>query len=557
MTVKPARASFGARAFLIFLGALALLPIAALVWIALTPAPGVWPHLLSYVLPRSAGNTLVLLLGVGVGTATLGVATAWFVSLTHFPGRRFLQWALVLPLAMPVYIAAYGWVEFLDFSGPVQSFLRNLTGWQSLRDYWFPDIRSLPGAILIFTLVLYPYVYIPARLVFMVQGATVLDAARGLGAGPVRLFRKVGWPLARPALAAGVALALMETLNDIGAVEILGVRTLTYAVFETWLNRGSLSGAVQLALLVLLIVAGLVWLERAARQNRDFARSAREREPARLILTKGGKTIALFTCALPILAGLGVPLATFTAFALRRLEDFGEPALLSAALNSLKVATLCALFAVGVAYLILQMARLYRSRKIALAGRLATLGYAVPGTVLALGLLVPLAGFDNWLDSVLRQNTGLRSGLLLSGTIIILVYAHTLRFLSIAYGTVETAFLRVPSSIDMASRGLGRTGIQTALNVHAPILRAGLAVAAMLVFVDSVKELSATLLLRPFGFQTLPTFVYERASQSAIEDTGPAALVIVLVGLIPVAVLSAVPSGLARVRSKRLQPTPA
>jgi iron(III) transport system permease protein len=547
----------GARVFLILLACLALLPIAALAWIALTPAPGVWPHLLEFVLPRSAFNTVVLLVGVGFGTAALGVGSAWFVSLTRFPGRQFLQWALVLPLAMPVYIAAYGWVEFLDYSGPVQNALRDVTGWTSFRDYWFPDIRSLTGAVIIFTLVLYPYVYIPARLVFMVQGATALDAARGLGAGPARLFTKVALPLSRPAIAAGVALALMETLNDIGAVEVLGVRTLTYAVFETWLNRDSLSGAVQLALLVLLVVGGLIWLERAARNNRDFARSSREREPARLDLSVTGKAFAFSFCALPVLAGLGIPLATFATFALRRLEAFTEPALLSAALNSLTVALLCALLAVTIAYLVLQTARLHRSKRLALAGRLASLGYAIPGTVLALGLLVPLAGFDNWLDGTLRETFNWRTGLLLSGTIVILVYAHTLRFLSVAYGTIETAFLRVPPTIDMASRGLGRTGRQTALFVHVPILRAGLAVAAMLVFVDSVKELSATLLLRPFGFQTLPTLVYERASQAAIEDAAPAALAIVLVGLIPVAVLNAVPSGLTRGKMRQLAPRPA
>ena len=526
--------------------AFVLLPFLSLAWIALQNAVGVWPHLVQYVLPRTIWQTVSLLFMVSLGTLIAGAGTAWLTTMCDFPGRRFFSSALVLPLAVPGYIAAYTYVEFLDFSGPVQTALREWGGFVSPRDYWFPDIRSLGGAAFIFSAVLYPYVFMTTRLVFAMQGASALDIARCLGASPRRMFWRIGLPMARPAIAAGIALALMETLNDIGAVEILGIKTLTYAVFETWLNRDSLAGAVQLALITLALVAGLVWIERRARQSRAYSTSSRDQPPALIELPATKKVLAIVACTVPIAAGLGIPLYVLSIYALRRSEQILDPATLAAAGNSVLVALLTAALATAIAYGVLQYGRLAKRRQINTIGKISSLGYAVPGTVLAIGLLIPLAAFDNWISAILLTQLGWSPGLLISGSIMIVVYACTLRFLAIAYGTIETAFERLSPHIDMAARALGRTGGQVAFQVHRPIMRRAIGVAFLLVFVDTMKELSATLLLRPFNFETLATLIYDRASQASLEDAAIAALFIVAIGLVPVVVLSNMTSGQAK-----------
>ena len=517
---------------------LTLLPVLALLWVASTSTSGVWHHLVNYVLPHSLRDTAVLLALTGFGTMIIGAGCAWLTSLYSFPGRKFFTWAMVLPLAVPTYIAAYTHVEFFDYSGPVQSTLRSLGGFATSKDYWFPDIRSLWGAGFIFSVVLYPYVFLTSRLVFSMQGASVLDVARSLGAGQSEIFWRVAVPMARPALAAGVALALMESLNDIGAVEILGVKTLTYAVFETWLNRDNLAGAVQLALLTLLVIAALVYVERRARQHRSYAAATRERRPARLRLTRPRQLACLIACGLPLLFGLGIPLWILGTYAARRLSNVYSPKLATAAGNSILVAVISAVAATAAVYFVLQLARITKRPAVGTIGRIASLGYAIPGTVLAVGLLVPLAGFDNWLDGQMRQNLGISTGLLFSGSVAIVVYACTLRFLAIAYGTIEAGFLRVSPNIDMAARALGRSPGEMAWQIHRPILTHALSIAFLLVFVDAMKELSATLLLRPFNFETLATFIYDRASQSALEEVAAASLIIVLLGIIPVLLLT-------------------
>ncbi|MEP0942553.1 MAG: iron ABC transporter permease [Rhizobiaceae bacterium] len=524
--------------FLVLFLLLTLLPVLALLWIAATSTSDAWQHLLQYVLPQSAWDTIILLLLTGIGTTIIGAGCAWLVSLYSFPGRKLFTWAMVLPLAVPTYIAAYTHVEFFDYSGPVQSTVRTLGGFATSRDYWFPDIRSLWGAGFIFSVVLYPYVFLTSRLVFSMQGSSILDVARSLGAGQSEIFWRIALPMARPALAAGVALALMESLNDIGAVEILGVKTLTYAVFETWLNRDNLAGAVQLALLTLLVIAALVYVERRARQHRSYAAATRERAPSRLQLTLPRQLACLAACSLPLLLGLGIPLWVLGTYAARRLSGIFTPELAAAASNSILVAAISAIVATAAAYFVLQLARITKRPAVGTVGRIASLGYAIPGTVLAVGLLVPLAGFDNWLDDHMRRNLGLSTGLLFSGSVAIVVYACTLRFLAIAYGTIEAGFLRVSPNIDMAARALGRSPSEMAWQIHRPILTRALSIAFLLVFVDTMKELSATLLLRPFNFETLATFIYDRASQSALEEAAAASLLIVLMGIIPVLLLT-------------------
>lgn len=528
-------APFGA---LLLYMVLTLLPVGALVWIAFHASFDVWPHLARYVLPSALWDTALLLLLVAIGTIILGAGCAWLTSLCDFPGRKFFSWALVLPLAVPTYIAAYTHVEFFDYSGPVQSAVRSLGGFNSGSDYWFPDIRSLGGAGFVFSFVLYPYVYLSTRLVFSMQGASALDVSRTLGAGQFEIFRRIALPMARPALAAGAALALMETLNDIGAVEFLGVKTLTYAVFETWLNRNSLAGAVQLSLLTLVVIGGLVLVERRTRQKRSYATSTRERPPSLLTFSPFKQGLCFIACCTPLLLGLGIPLWVLGVYALRRLDDVFASAMLQAAANSILVASSTAVLATLIAYLVLQFGRLSGVKNIATTGRIASLGYAIPGTVLALGLLVPLAGFDNWLDGLMRQGFGISTGLLISGSVLVIIYACTLRFMAISYGTIEAGFLRISPNIDMAARALGRSSGEIAWQVHRPILGKALAVAFLLVFVDTMKELSATLLLRPFDFETLSTFIYDRASQSALEDAAIASIVIVLIGIIPALFLS-------------------
>ena len=522
----------------IVLLALVALPIATLVALALKGDDNSWGHLTRYVLPVAALDTFLVMALVAVGTIVIGAGAAWLTALCRFPGRQFFSWALVLPLAVPTYIAAYSFVEFFDYSGEIQSLYRTLIGLQPGGRYNFPEIRSVGGAGLIFTAVLYPYVYLATRLVFSMQGASVIETSRSLGAKPSRVFWTIAFPMARPALAAGVALALMEVLNDIGAVEHLGVRTLGFAVFEIWLNRNDLGGAVQLALVTLVVVALLIAMERLARRGKGYARASRDRPAALINLSPTGQIFAFIGCLLPLLVGLGIPLFVLGSYAARRLADGIEPALISAAGNSLLVALASAALATAIAYSILQLARILPRGPIAMIGRLASLGYAIPGTVLAIGLLIPLAAFDNCFDGLLRSSTGYSSGLLLSGTAAIVIYACTLRFLAVAYGTVEAGFGRISPSFDMAARALGRSAWRMTIEVHAPILKPACAAAFLLVFVDTMKELPATLLLRPFGFETLPTLIYTRASQSAIEDAALASLAIIAIGAIPMIVLS-------------------
>ncbi len=514
------------------------LPVISLISIALRGGSDSWGHLATYVLPSAARDTFAVMTLVSVGTILVGAGTAWLTSLCRFPGRGFFNWALVLPLAVPTYIAAYCFVEFLDYSGPVQSLYRDLLGTSPGQRYTFPDIRSVGGASLIFVSVLYPYVYLMSRLVFSMQGASAIETSRSLGARPTKVFLRIALPMARPALAAGVALALMEVLNDIGAVEHLGVRTLGFAVFETWLNRDDLIGAVQLALITLFVVAVLVLIERLARQRRAYSVSSRDKPAALIDLSPLAQFFAFLGCAIPLLIGLGIPLATLGTYALRRLSDGIEATLISAAGTSLLIAFLTAFIGTAVSYAVLQTARIFPKSKIAIVGRIASLGYAIPGTVLAIGLLIPLATFDNQLDGFLRRTVGFSSGLLFSGTVAIVIYACSLRFMAVAYGSVESGFARVSSSYDMAARALGRSAWRMSVEVHMPVLRRALAAAFLLVFVDTMKELPASLLLRPFGFESLPTLIYSRASQAALEDAALAALLIIAIGVIPMILLS-------------------
>lgn len=521
------------------LAALVAMPFLALVWLAVSGTSSNWSHLATTILPEASLVTAELMLGVALLTGTMGVVTAWLVATFDFPGRRLFSWALVLPLAVPTYIAAYAFVEFLHFAGPVQTAIRALFGYSSSRDYWFPEIRSLPGAVLILSSVLYPYVYLTVRMVFLMQGRKAADVARTLGASQATIFLRILLPLARPAIAVGVTLALMEAVNDIGAVEFLGVRTLTFAVYSTWLNRGDLYGATQIALLMLAVIVLLVTIERLARRQQRFTLGRSDRpQPGSERLSGGRGFLAMAACALPIILGFAIPLLVLGDYALRRLDQLADPQLWRAFRHTVALASITGLVTVTVGFLLAYGVRLTGSKRLVLMSRLAVLGYAVPGTVLAIGILIPLAGLDNFVDARMRETFDVSTGLLLSGSGFAIVYAGFVRFMAMGHGSLESGFAKVSTHLDMAARTLGRAPGATLIEVLLPLMRPALLTAFLLVFVEASKELSATILLRPFDFETLATFVYAQTSRSAFEEGAVAALLIVLVGILPVAILN-------------------
>lgn len=530
-------------AFISLIGAaLVLTPLAALVATALSSpqAAEIWPHLAANVLPVALGQTTLLLAGIGLVTAVIGTGTAWLVTQYEFPGRRSLEWLLALPLALPTYITAYIYVEFLGFNGPLQAALRALTGWRSLRDYWFPDPRNLPGAVIIMALVLYPYVYLSTRALFGLQGATIVEAARTLGAGQARLFWRIGLPLARPALAAGLTLVLLESLNDIGATEYLGVRSLTLSIYTTWLNRGSLAGAAQIACVMLVVVFALIAAEAKLRGQRRFALPTRQpRALARRPLAGRKALLAALACTLPVIFGAALPIGYLVVEVLKRdlLGQF-DATLLRLLGNALLLAGTAALLVLALGLGIVTAGRRGREAWLKPLARLAALGYAVPGTVLALGLLVPLAGFDNAVANAAQRFLGFNPGLILIGSGAALVIAYVVRFLAIGISGVESGLSRVSPRIDDAARGLGAGGAEILHRLHWPLARPAIAAAALLVFVDGLKELPATLLLRPLNLDTLATVVYGHASRGVFEEGALAALLIILAGLYPAMILA-------------------
>jgi iron(III) transport system permease protein len=521
--------------------AIALLPVLVLIWIALGSDGGEIGRLIETVLPRAALVTFELLALVALMAGSIGVVSAWLIADFDFPGKKQLSWMLVLPIAIPTYIAAYAFVEFFHFTGPVQSALRAVTGFQSARDYWFPNVRSLGGAAMVLSLVLYPYVYLAARMAFTMQSRHQADVARSLGASPLLVFWRVALPMARPAIAAGVSLALMETLNDLGAVEYLGVRTLTFSVYSTWLAQGSLAGAAQLACFMLLIVFALLGAEQFARRRQRFygGRHGGAPDARRGTRLSGWKAIAAgMACALPVLLGFGIPALVIGGFAAKRMAQLSDPALSAALANSVSIAFATAVLTVVVSLALVHAGRNIKRPSAAILIRAASIGYCIPGTVLALGLLFALAAADNWIDAILRAYAGVSSGLLMTGSAFGVVLACAIRFLTLSERSLQSGLEKINPSLDGAARNLGQTEIGAAQRVLLPLLSPAIMTAFLMVFIDTLKELPATLLLRPFGLNTLATFVYENASRSAVEDGALAALFIVAAGLAPVMLLS-------------------
>ncbi|MCA1977652.1 MAG: iron ABC transporter permease [Thiobacillus sp.] len=526
------------------------LPILALVAAAITALPvlavlreifrpdteGVWAHLMETVLAEYVVNSLGLAVGAGLGAALLGVGSAWVVAMHRFRGRGVLEWALLLPLAMPTYVIAYVYTDLLQFPGPVQTWLRATFEWQR-GDYWFPDVRSLPGAIVVFSLVFYPYVYVLARAAFLERSGSLMEAARSMGLSARAAFFRAALPVARPAIAGGVALVVMESLAEFGAVSYFGVPTFTTGIYRAWYAFGSPVAAAQLAAALLSLIALTLMLEKLSRgRARYHETSLRKSLPPQLSAARS--VGAWLLCLVPLAGGFLLPAILLLRMAVSEGDvQFGAK-YLELAGNSFTLALVASLTAAALAVLLAYATRLYPGKTMAAIKRVASLGYAVPGTVIAVGALIPLTAMDHALILFMREHYGVTLGLVLTGSALALVFAYVARFLAVALNAVESSMARIRPSIDDAARSLGATRAGLLARVHLPMLASGLASAVLLVFVDVMKELPATIVLRPFNFETLATQVYVLASDERLAEAATPSLAIVAVGLIPVILLS-------------------
>lgn len=539
----PSSASRGAgwwTASALVLALLAGLPIAAVLFEATRGGGAALGGLAASVLPTYIFNTALLMLLTGTIAGVTGTSCAWAIAATRFPGRKLLGWALVLPLALPAYLSAYIYAGMLDYAGPVQSALREGTGW-SAGDYWFPDIRSLPGGAFVLGFVLYPYVYLLARTAFATQSPTQFRAARSLGAGPARAFWHVALPAARPAIAGGLALVLMEVLADFGVADYYAIPTFSTGIFRAWLAMGDKPAALKLAAVMLLFVTGLVAWEAHTRAGRSDSRdglAARADDEPLVALTPAGKALAFAACLAPVLLGFVIPAGYLVSLAMTETARGSAGELESYLGASLKLGVAAAGLCLVTA-LVLAFARARSSSRLTAAAiRLATLGYALPGALLAVGLLAPLGALDVSLTRFARASLGWSGGLLLTGTSMVLVYALSVRFLTVAYNSVSGGIARIPPGLDAAARSLGAAPTRVLARIYAPLLAPNLAGAAALVFIDTLRELPATLILRPFNLETLATRTYRLAGDERLVEAAIPAVILLAAGLLPVLLLN-------------------
>ncbi|WP_067223006.1 ABC transporter permease [Marinomonas gallaica] len=498
---------------------------------------GVWQHLLDTLLFDYISNSLLLMLGVTLGTLAMGVPAAWLTSVCNFPGRSMFAWALLLPLAMPAYIIAYTYTGLFDFAGPVQTFIRDVTG-LGYGEYWFFEMRSLGGAFAMLSLVLYPYVYLMSRAAFLEQSANTLEVCRTLGYSAPQAFFRLALPMARPAIVAGVTLAMMETLADYGTVQYFGVTTFTTGIMRTFYGFGDLAAASQLAGILLLFVAVLIFSERYSRRKISYHTSGLRKASQRKIELRGVYGVAAFTaCAIPVLAGFVIPALVLFYWAMFEAEAVGWD-FIQLAWNSFYLAALAAMIAVSLAMVLAYAGRLNKEKSVQTAIVTSGMGYALPGTIIAIGVIVPLAWLDHRIIEFFQHVFEIKIGLFFSGTIAALLFAYTVRFMAVSLGSVQSGLGKVKPSMDMAGRSLGCTPAQVLRRIHVPLLKSSVLTALLIVFVDVLKELPATLILRPFNFNTLAVRAFELASDERLVDAAPASLMIVAVGLIPVILLS-------------------
>ena len=530
--------SHGLSIFAVVIAAFISLPVIIIVSYLVQADGALWQHLLDTVLNDYLINSLLLLLGVGTGVILLGVPTAWLTSMCSFPGRRWLSWALLLPLAMPAYIIAYTYSGLLDFAGPVQTWIRDLTG-LSYGAYWFFEIRSLGGAIIMMSLVLYPYVYLLARAAFLEQSVSSIEVGCSLGYSRWQALWKLALPMARPAIIAGLSLALMETLADYGTVQYYGVSTFTTGIFRTFYGYGDTAAAAQLAASLLAFVILLVLLERYSRRRARYHSAAESRARADLIPLSGSKAImACVICLSPLMFGFIIPATQLLFWAVFEAEPLGWD-FVGLAWNSFSLAFLAAIIAVILAIILSYAKRTKPIKPVRTVLAMAGFGYALPGTIIAIGVLIPLAWLDHRLIDIFGSLGWDSPGLLLSGSLVALLFAYTVRFLAVALGSVQSGLEKIKPSLDQAGRSMGHSPLDILRKIHVPLMRSSILTAVLIVFVDVLKELPATLILRPFNFNTMAVRVYELASDERLVDAAPASIMIVLVGLIPVLMLHA------------------
>ncbi|MDB9751824.1 iron ABC transporter permease [Gammaproteobacteria bacterium] len=523
---------------LVFISLLFSIPLAIVFGSLFFPEYEVWEHLRSTVLIDYIGNSFALFVGVGIFSLLLGVIPAWLVTMYRFPLSRQFEWALLLPMSVPAYIIAYTYTGALDVAGPLQVTLREITGWQ-YRDYWFPEVRSLSGAIAMLSLVLYPYIYLLARAAFIEQSVCVLEVSRTLGCNAFDGFRRVAFPLARPAIMVGLSLVVMETLADYGTVQYFGVSTFTTGIFRTWFGLGNSLAAAQLSALLLVFVAVFLYLEKRSRKQAQYHHtSSRYSSLMQQRLTRGHGIIALIVCAAPLSFGFIIPVSLLMNWAIDTYSDVLGKDFYLLFFNSFLLAFITSMLAVGIA---LFMSYSNRNNQLLLNKimvRLVSMGYAIPGTVIAVGVLIPFAWFDNSLDNFLIQNFNISSGLLVSGTVFILIFAYLVRFLAVSINTVEAALVKIKPVMDEVAKTTGMRANNIIKSIHIPMMRGSLLTASLLVFVDVLKELPATLILRPFNFNTLAVRTYELANEELLAEAAVPALAIVIVGIIPVIIIS-------------------
>lgn len=517
---------------------LLVLPILAIFYLSLGDSGDLFSHLLETVMPTYVYNTTVLVFGVMGLSLLLGVPSAWLMAMCRLPGERVLQWALVLPLAMPGYVVGYIFTDWFDYAGPIQIYLREMTGWGA-GDYWFPDLRSLSGAVVILALVLYPYVYLMSRAAFMEQSESLLHSARLLKCTPLDSFRRLSLPLARPSIAVGLSLVAMETLGDFGTVSYFAVNTLTTAVYDTWLGYSNLNAAAKISALMLIVVVLLLSAERYSRRKQKlFQASFSSHEDNRYQLYGGKKWLALLWCWGLVSIAFILPLGQLVIYACKYFSQSWTEEFRQYAVNSLQVSISAALIAAAVALVVNFCHRLQDSKVSLFFIRLSSLGYAVPGTVLAIGVMAPVLTMDHWINDIAKYLGWGRPGLVLSGSMFALIFAMVVRFSAVAIGSIESSLSKISPSMDMASRTMRCNANQMLARVHFPLVRRGILVAVLLVFIESMKELNAALLLRPFNFETLATYVYNFVSDEQLELGALPAVLLIGVGLIPLIVVN-------------------
>jgi len=501
------------------------------------PSSDVWQHLKSTVLTEYIKNSLLLVVGVSVGTLLIGITTAWLCSVCEFPGRKTFNWLLLFPLAFPPYIIAYTYTGLLDFSGPLQSFLREAFEW-NYGDYWFPEIRSIGGAIVMLSLVLFPYVYLLTRTAFAEQSASFREASHILGIGLTKTFLKAALPLARPAIIAGLTLVIMETLADYGTVHYFGVPTFTTGIFRTWFGLGDRIAATQLASLLLLFVFIVIIVERYSRRAEKYQNLSSGQKKWRYPLTGKKAVFAFMVCLLPVLLGFIIPALQLSSWAIKTAPEIINSSFFELIFNTVRLALMVAALVVALATLLSYGKRVSSHYIVPYSVNTSAMGYAVPGIIIAVGVLLPFAWFDNALDSWLSNNFKISSGLLLTGTLAALVFAHVVRFMAIGLNSVDASLAKIHRNVDDAAQLLGHKTLDRFFNVHLPLIRSGVLTAALLVFVEVIKELPATLVMRPFNFNTLAVRTYELASDERLADSACSALLIVAVGILPILILN-------------------